>query len=342
MGKSTIQLTTYQLNKMWNQFNLELPFQRNYVRGKDIQWQSLLIHTLMEDGYVQPILVWKNGDKIVDSNGKEKPVYHCVDGKQRLITVVARFILDKFALHPDTPDVENVKVAGLKFSELPMHLQQEILGFSFSITILDETFTLEEVEKIYYRINQTRPLSDIELSQVLLGDHNRGILIRLTNTPFFKRIKFTKDDLMGFVDRRTALQAYALLSGKNMSFSKRDMNQYIREIGKNKMDPAIIAEMNDSVIYVEDATNNWDSKMDKAALKKSVIPSLFVAIRRAKQLSMPPAEFGAWAKKMLIDEYSIDSEFGETLSRKTSNREVIQRRTQLMLESLEAFHSKAS
>jgi hypothetical protein len=72
-------------------------------------------------------------------------------------------------------------------------------------------------------------------------------------------------------------------------------------------------------------------------LKKSVVPSLFVAARKAQEMNLSAAEFGQWAQKFLIDEYDKDSEFGETLSRKTANKEVIQRRTDLMVQNLEAF-----
>jgi hypothetical protein len=324
---------------MWEQFNFDLPFQRKYVRGKDRDWQSLLIHTIMTDGYVPNLLVWKNGDTIgVNSKGKPKYVYYAVDCKQRMTTLYL-FINDQFALSNETPMVGDENVAGLKFSELPEHLQQAIKGYSFAVTIFDESYTLEDVEEIFYRVNQTKPLSDIEQSQVLLGEYNRSVLIRFSETDLFKRVNFTRADLLGYVDRKTVAQVIALLSGRSMSFSKTDMNKYFRDIGKNEFNPEILSEMEESVAYLEEALKDWTAKMDKAGLKKSVIPSLFVAVRRAKQLSISPADFGAWAKKILIDEYDINSEFGETLNKKTSNREVIQRRTQLMLESLEAFVS---
>lgn len=339
MPKSTVQWTIYQLKHMWEQFNFDLPFQRKYVRDKDRDWQSLLIHTVMTDGYIPNLLVWKNGDSIgVNSKGKPRFIYYSVDGKQRTITVY-KFITDQFPLSEDTPPVGDEDVSGLYFSQLPEHLQQAILGYSFGVTIFDESYSLEDVEEIYYRVNQIKPLTDIEQSQVLLGDHNRSVLIRFAETDLFKRINFTRSDLLRFVDRKIVVQVYALLSGKNMSFSNAEMKKYFREIGKTPFDPAIVAEMEAAVEYLEEAFQDWTSRMDKAGLKKSVIPSLFLAVRRAKELSMPPADFGAWAKKLLIDEYQADSEFGETLSKKTSNREVIQRRTQLMLNSLEEHYS---
>lgn len=335
MARSTIQWTTYQLTKMREQFNFDLPFQRRYVRWKDRSWQSLLMHTVLTDGYIPNLLVWKNGESLDSSASKPKYIYYAVDCLQRLNTLFL-FIDDGFALSDDTPLVGNQSFAGMKFSELPEDLQQAVKGYSFAITIFDESYSLEDVEEIFYRVNQTKPLSDIEQSQVLLGEDNRSVLKNITTSDLFQKINFTKADIEGYVNRKTAVQVIALLSGRDMSFSGKDMKLYMREIGKTPIDPVVVSELEKLSSYMMEGFQDWTSKMFMK-LKKSVVPSLFIAARKAKELGLPATAFGQWAQKFLIDEYDRDSEFGETLSKKTANKEVIHRRTALMLQDLESF-----
>ncbi|WP_080837111.1 DUF262 domain-containing protein [Cohnella massiliensis] len=336
MARSTVQWTTYQLVKMKDQINFDLPFQRRYVRRKDRSWQSLLMHTVLTDGYIPNLLVWKNGDSLEsNSRSKTKNIYYAVDCLQRLNTLFL-FIDDGFALTDDIPLVGEQSVSGLKFSGLPEDLQQAVMGYSFAVTIFDESYSLEDVEEIFYRVNQTKPLSDIEQSQVLLGEDNRSVLKHITDSELFRNVNFTKADIEGYVDRKTAVQVVALLSGRDMSFSGKDMKLYMREIGKTPIDTKIVAEIEKLSEYMMEGFQDWTSKMFKS-LKKSVVPSLFIAARKAQVLNLSATDFGLWAQKFLIDEYDKDSEFGETLSRKTANKEVIQRRTDLMVQSMESF-----
>jgi len=335
LARSTVQWTTYQLSNMKEQYNFDLPFQRRYVRRKDRSWQSLLMHTVMTDGYIPNLLVWKNGDVLDSTTRKPKYIYYAVDCLQRLNTLFL-FIDDGFALSDDVPLVGGQSVAGLKFSELPEDLRQAVMGYSFAITIFDESYSLEDVEEIFYRVNQTKPLSDIEQSQVLLGEDNRSVLKSITESDLFQKINFTKADIEGYVNRKTAVQVIALLSERDMSFSGKDMKLYMRGIGKTPINADIVAELDRLSSYMVEGLQEWTPKMFKS-LKKSVVPSLFITARKAQELELPAAAFGQWAKKFLIDEYTRDSEFGETLSRKTANKEVIQRRTALMLQDLESY-----
>lgn len=335
LARSTVQWTTYQLSNMKEQYNFDLPFQRRYVRRKDRSWQSLLMHTVMTDGYIPNLLVWKNGDVLDSTARKPKYIYYAVDCLQRLNTLFL-FIEDGFALSDDIPLVGGQSVAGMKFSELPEEYKQAVMGYSFAITIFDESYSLEDVEEIFYRVNQTKPLSDIEQSQVLLGEDNRSVLKNITESDLFQKINFTKADIEGYVNRKTAVQVIALLSQRDMSFSGKDMKQYMREIGKTPIDPVVVAELEELSAYITDGFQEWSPKMFKS-LKKSVVPSLFITAKKAKELELPAAAFGQWAQKFLIDEYDRESEFGETLSKKTANKEVIHRRTTLMLQDLESF-----
>jgi hypothetical protein len=319
---------------MRNQFNFDLHFQRAYVRGKDRGWKSLLIHTFLINGYVPNLLVWKNGDHLGESKpGKFKWVYYSVDCKQR-VTTLFHYFDDQFRLAEDTPLVDGENVAGKLFSELSEDMQQRLKSYNFAVTIFDEEYTLEDVEEIFYRVNQTKPLTDYEQSRALLGETNLTILSEITQFGFFNKINFTSADLMGKVNEKIVFQIMALMTNRKMSFSGKDIKSFIAEIGKNVIPGHIIEEIRDNCEYLEEAIEDWKVKHCKDGLKKSVIPSLFLAVSFARTSGMKSSDFGVWAKRFLVDEYSKDSEFGQTIQSKTSNQEVIQKRSTLMMEDL--------
>ncbi|KJD43296.1 DUF262 domain-containing protein [Paenibacillus terrae] len=337
MGKPTVQWTTYIINNMKDQFNFDLHFQRGYVRQKDRPWKSLLIHTFLNNGYVPNLLVWKNGDHLGESKpGKFKWIYYAVDCKQRLKSLY-EYLEDKFRLSDDTPPVNGVNVAGKLYSELSEEMQQALKSFNFAVTIFDEEYTLEDVEEIFYRVNQTKPLTEYEQARALLGEENLSIVADITKEDFFSRINFTSADLTGNVNEKTVFQIISLIMEKNISFSGKDIKKFIADIGKKKIPDNIIAQIKNNCKYMEESVDEWTLKECKAGLKKSVIPSLFMASAHARKFNVEPKKFGDWAKKFLVEDYSKESPFGLTVQSRTSNILIVQKRTELMLNDLKNF-----
>lgn len=139
------------------QVSFDCAVQRNPVW--DMSRKSLLIHSMIE-GYPIPPFYFARKD-----NGK----YDALDGQQRSLSIKG-YLDGEFPLSDDTPQVidENgfpVTVSGLKFSELPEWAQDNIKDYSLTIYYF-EGITEEEIAELFFRINNGKPLTSVELTRV--------------------------------------------------------------------------------------------------------------------------------------------------------------------------------
>lgn len=115
-------------------------------------------------GYPIPAVFAKRVD---DGTGKRGGnIYSIMDGKQRLSTV-AQYLNDEFAL-TELPPVSymdeafggecETDISGMKFSELPDALQDQLNSTIFSVTYFDN-LTKDEERELFKRLNAGKPLS---------------------------------------------------------------------------------------------------------------------------------------------------------------------------------------
>lgn len=130
------------------------------IQRKGSQWdgwqKSLFIHSMACD-YLIPALCATKIDGIT----------YILDGKQRLTTVFD-FIEDRYPLHDDTPEINGHDVSGMYYTELPETIREEIKFYSILIYYLDDA-TDEEIENMFYRLNNSTPLSSIQKTKALMG-----------------------------------------------------------------------------------------------------------------------------------------------------------------------------
>ena len=165
MIRSTLPSGVKTLQKWYA--NGQLVFD-NAIQRSSGQWgilqKSLLIHSIMASYPIPPVflLKYKNGDATI---------YDCIEGKQRLLNTFD-FMSGGYELHSGTPyvelDGEIYEVAGLSFEELPDELQDIIMGYRYSISVIEDA-SEEEVEDIFYRLNASTPLSPIQKSRSVMG-----------------------------------------------------------------------------------------------------------------------------------------------------------------------------
>ena len=120
--------------------------------------KSLFIHSLLVDIPIPGVYAEEKPDS--------KDIWF-LDGKQRFTTILD-FLEDKFALHPDTPPVDEIEIAGLKFSELPEDMQITIYSRNITVYIF-KNLTEDERDEMFLRLNGGVPLSRIELTRVSAG-----------------------------------------------------------------------------------------------------------------------------------------------------------------------------
>lgn len=163
----------------------------------DIEQQSLLIHSILA-GFAIPqayALPMFEGD--YDS-------FKVLDGKQRFTTIYD-FMLDKFSLSKNTPEVtiqkrkviidgdgnrtpknilEEYEIAGKCFSELDESLMRRIEDKVLSVMMLVNC-TDEEIEDQFYRLNNGTALTKDQKTRVLLGDELSAFIDKVEASEFF-------------------------------------------------------------------------------------------------------------------------------------------------------------
>lgn len=139
------------------QVSFDCAVQRNPVW--DVSRKSLLIHSMIE-GYPIPPFYFARRD-----DGK----YDALDGQQRSLAIKG-YLDGEFPLSEDMPAVtdENgypVIITGMMFPELPEWAQDNIKDYSLTIYYF-EGITEEEIAELFFRINNGKPLTCVELTRV--------------------------------------------------------------------------------------------------------------------------------------------------------------------------------
>ena len=229
--------------------------QRNPVW--DESRKSLLIHSMAE-GYPIPPFYFARRD-----DGK----YDALDGQQRSLSI--KGCLDgEFPLTDDTPPVtdENgypVQIAGKTFAELPEWVQDNIKDYSLTIYYFDG-ITDEEIAELFFRINNGKPLTSVELTRVKA----RSILM-------FQRIAkhemiaeaITETGKRHYNDENVAMQAWTLCFSDFRDFTTKGFRPFIEAAVVTEEQVQEIAQALDYVKAVCDLLNP-EEKADKRVLKK--------------------------------------------------------------------------
>ncbi|MCI8363913.1 MAG: hypothetical protein HFG34_03040 [Eubacterium sp.] len=287
MQRSTLPTGVRTLRKWYEKGTLTFD---NPVQRSGSQWslmqKSLLIHSLLAQMPVPPVYLLK------DKTGGET-IYDALDGKQRMQSVF-EFIDGAYALHISTPEVVMDGVifdlANLSFEELSEECQDEILGYRFSITCLEDA-TDEEVEEIFKRLNNSTPLSPIQKCRSELGLELSAWAKEVCQKDFFQHsISLTVAQLRREADLEVLLQTMLLLDARHEGYdykaiSTREVTKYCKTI-RGKYDAGKRRMMEEIIDFVSDA---FPEK--HRFLKKSNIPMILVTAKLALENGISEADF---------------------------------------------------
>ena len=146
---------SYKVNDIYERFDNETwKVDSNYQRRKvwGIKDNIRLIETILLDLVVPEIFLW-DCDTNPDTG---KTVTHIVDGQQR-IRAIFDFISDKYKLQSKYLLDKNIKdsYGDKAFSELDDDTKRKIWTYEISVVNLRNTFSIEEIKNIFYRLNLT-------------------------------------------------------------------------------------------------------------------------------------------------------------------------------------------
>ena len=327
MIRTTLNWTVKNLKSMYDEketLSFNHPIQRQSAQW-DNEQQSLLIHSMLANFPVPAVYVHKTESIEVDAKGKHSYTYSVLDGKQRMTTVFS-FINGEYALSEDIPDVEiedvTYEIAGKYFEDLDEDVQQEILRFRFNIQAFEDV-TDEMIEDIFFRLNNSTPLTKSQKARPLMGVENSIFINDILAGRFFtEKCTFSKMQLKRSDDMCTLLQGMMLLDNKYRdsdfsSISAEEVMNYSQYIKNNYPD-----ECKDRLKRIIGFLNNVFYMKDKN-LKKVNIPVLFLIADKALAESITGTNFRRWYNSFFEEhkkEYNLYCSSGSIKKEKTLGR----------------------
>lgn len=288
MIKTTLNWTVKNLKNMYDGKNtLQMD---HVIQRQSGQWdgdklkKSLLIHSILANYPVPPVYCLKEAVSEKDYS------YSILDGKQRLTTIFD-YIDGRYPLDEETPSVVidevTYELGGRYFTDLDAECQQEILRFKFTIYGFEDADD-DLIEEIFFRLNNSAPLSKPQKAMPLCGVENAKFIKSLLADRFFSDIcQFSALQRRKSDDMCTLLQSMMLLDSRHegyefSSISADEIMRYAAHI-KNNYSEEQKERLYDIIDYLEKVFPEKD-KM----LKKSIFQlfSLWL-ILRWEQIMIP-------------------------------------------------------
>lgn len=170
----------------------------------DIKRKSLLIDSMIQ-GYPIPPFYARRG---------ENRIFDMLDGKQRC-HAIKEYLKNEYALEGVAEEYE-----GKYFNDLDEDIQDEIKNYSLTLYYFED-ITDEQVNELFYRINNGKPLTAIELTRVKAKSFDviKGLAAHPIFTDALKDNQINK-----YVNEDIVIKALVMLNCNKPSLE----NKYIR------------------------------------------------------------------------------------------------------------------
>lgn len=268
MIKTTLNWTVKNLKSMYDGKNtLQMD---HVIQRQSGQWdgdrlkKSLLVHSILANYPVPPIYCLKEAVNEKDYS------YSILDGKQRLTTTFD-YIDGRYPLDAETPSVviDDViyEIGGKYFTDLDTECQQEILRFKFTIYGFENADD-DLIEEIFFRLNNSTPLSKPQKAMPLCGVENAKFIKSILSDRFFSEIcQFSALQRRKSDDMCTLLQSMMLLDNKyaDYEFSSISADEIMRYASciKNNYSEKQKERLYDIIDYLEKVFPEKDKMLKK-------------------------------------------------------------------------------
>lgn len=342
MNKTKLSWTVANIEKMHDEkkvLSFDHPIQRKSEQWSDTQ-KSLLIHSMLANYPVPNIYVLREDSQELDE--KNKPVfnYFVMDGKQRLTSVLS-YIWGEFPLDENIPaiiieDVE-YQIAGKYFCDLEEPVQYEIKRYKFDIIAFEECSN-REIEEIFFRLNNSTPLTKSQVAKAKVGVEIAELINGLLTSKFFTvSCNFSKAQLKASDDQKVLIQSMMLLDTNNVpdfelkDFSENSILEYSESIRGTYTDKQSNI-LKSAVQYLTDAFPEKNKK-----LRKISIPTLVYMADIAEDKEIKPMYFRQWFE-FFTEEDGLMEDYKTFCSTGSTKLEKVQGRLAVMTKSFCKYH----
>lgn len=273
LKRANINWTIKQLAKMTQNGNISFDnaVQRGYVW--DTKRKSLLIHSILV-GYPIPAFY----------AAKNENSYDMLDGKQRTNAIVD-FINGKYEL-TDIPEVEVVNDDGttdlvdintLHFGELEETLRDEITGYSLTVYYFDG-ITDDEISEMFFRLNNGRPLTAVELTRVKAK--SLDTIKEIGQHELFKNA-LTEKAMARYTNEDIVIKSYAMLHEPEPSMETKFIRPLMANAEITEDDKRQLEEIYDRIVTMHEMIE--DKKVAKRLLTRTHLISIVPIVWRSLQ-----------------------------------------------------------
>ena len=259
--------------------------QRGYVW--DNKRKSLLIHSMITGYPIPPLYAVKNENSL--------DVYDMIDGQQRSLAMT-EFFNGGFALEniPEV-EVENedgtidlVDINTLHFDEMEPALQDKILSCPITIYYF-EGLTDDEVAEMFFRLNNGKPLSAIELTRVRAK--SMKTINELGKHELFKNA-LTEKALSRYTNEDIVIKAYAMLHEDNPSLETKVIRPLMETVEFTEDDVRQLNEVFDRILAVYPLIE--DKKIARRLLTRTHLISVVPWVWKSLQDGLSDKQFAEW------------------------------------------------
>lgn len=290
----------------------------------DFSRKSLLIHSMIE-GYPIPAFYFSK---------RQDKRYDALDGLQRS-TAIIEYLREEFALSFDTPEIINeegfpVDVKGKKFSELPEWAQDNIKDYSLTIYYFED-ITEDEVSELFFRINNGKPLTSIELTRVkakCLKEFQKIAAHELISG------SVTDTGKKRYADENIAMQSWMLCFSETKDFSTKVFRPAIEAA---EVTGEQVGEIEAAMNYVLKVCNSIDhsDKEQKRVLKKiktrSHLVSCIYLAKKFIDAGIPADKFKEIVYNFFnTSKTSINDRYNNSVSGSSAKIEKVRARVEVM------------
>ncbi|WP_053392893.1 DUF262 domain-containing protein [Leptotrichia sp. oral taxon 212] len=242
---------TRKISEIYNDFKngtliVDNSYQRKAVWG--IKDNIRLIETILLNLIIPEIFLW---DANTDPE-TGKTITHIVDGQQR-VKAISEFIAGQYKLEEKYLIEENIKkvYSGKYFEDLDDDVKTNIWAYEMSIVNLDRKFKIEDVKKMFQRLNLTDYILTEQEKRKSLGSAFGKTAEKISNDVFWKDYKiFNVSDIRRMKDIEYCSSILLLIregivdqtSNKNSEKLNQMYKDFSREYKDSKIDSEKVYE----------------------------------------------------------------------------------------------------
>ena len=334
LKRANINWNARQLAKMAQ--NGSIRFDNAVQRGLvwDDKRKSLLIHSLLIGYPIQPFYAAKNEDG-----------YDMLDGKQRTNAIVD-FLNGRFEL-TDVPEVEvenedsttdMVDINTLHFDELEEALRGEIASYSLTVYYFDG-ITDDEISEMFFRLNNGKPLSAIELTRARAKSMD---MIREIGQHELFRSALTEKAMARYTNEDIVIKSYAMLHEREPSMETKVIRPLMADADITEKDRQQLTEIYNRIVAMHGLTE--DKKTAKRILTRTHLISIVPIVWKSLQKGLSDEQMAGWASEFFSGKKSasISDIYNQNAGSGSAKKESVRKRLEEIEKHFDGFFKAVS